>query len=311
MKEQDYFLIILGIVVLLMVTLAFLRKKRQSQKRAARRKTILMDLLRKAQGQNESFDIKLLGEENGKYGLSALLQKINDQQLEMEVLEYVSAEWVGTSVDVYFRVTLQEGPIFYKFRAVVQKLKAQSQHSRLFITPPQDLEVGQKRNFIRVRPPRESVRAVAVWYLDPNRPMPRTTSEVAPPLFHYRYGMDAAPVVLENISSTGFALRFSLSDPSEPPDYLTTGSQLLCLVIYSADENNEQFNIFWSTNEIVNSRAEEGENPTLVLGTMFTNWAMLGQGKTDIHWFHTSPTRGVMPITQWVMQIDRKQRLLI
>jgi hypothetical protein len=122
--------------------------------------------------------------------------------------------------------------------------------------------------------------------------------------------MDAAPVVLENISSTGFALRFSLSDPAEPPEQLTKGWPLLCLVIYSVDENNEQFNIFWSTSEIVNSRVDDGENPALVLGTMFTNWAMFEQGKTEIHWFHTSPTRGVMPITQWVMQVDRKQRLL-
>ncbi|MDR2056564.1 MAG: hypothetical protein LBQ10_11975, partial [Desulfovibrio sp.] len=159
--------------------------------------------------------------------------------------------------------------------------------------------------------PQEAVRAVAVWYLDPTHPIPRTTSEVGPPIFHYRYGMDAAPVVLENVSSTGFALRFALSVPAEPSEQLAKGSQLLCLVIYSADENNEQFNIFWSTNEIVNSRVEEGENPVLVLGTMFTNWAMLAQGKTEIHWFHTSPTRGVMPITQWVMQIDRKQRLLM
>ncbi|MDR1660454.1 MAG: hypothetical protein LBR94_08995 [Desulfovibrio sp.] len=310
MKAHEYFLIMLGVVVLLSIALAFLRKKRQSQKHAARRKTILMDLLRKAQEQNESFDIKLLGEESGKYGLTALLQKINDQRLEMEVLEYVPTEWVGTSIDVYFRVTLQEGAIFYKFRSVVQKVKAQNQRSHLFITPPQDLEVGQKRNFIRVRPPRESVRAVAVWYLDPTHPIPRTTSEVGPPLFHYRYGMDAAPVVLENVSSTGFALRFSLSEPAEPPDQLTKGSPLLCLVIYSVDENNERFNIFWSTNEIVNSRVEEGENSALVLGTMFTNWAMFEQGKTEIHWFHTSPTRGVMPITQWVMQVDRKQRLL-
>ncbi|MDR2055977.1 MAG: hypothetical protein LBQ10_08955 [Desulfovibrio sp.] len=311
MKAQEYFLIILGIVVLLGIALTFLRKKHQIQKLAARRRTILIDLLRKAQEQNEIFNIKLLGEEGGKYGLSALLLKINDHQLEMEVLEYVPMEWVDTNIDVYFRVTLQEGPIFYKFRAVVQKVRAQSQRSHLFVTPPQDLEVGQKRNFIRVRPPQESVRAVAVWYLDPTRPIPRTTAEVGPPLFHYRYGMDAAPVVLENISSTGFALRFALSVPAEPPEHLAKGSQLLCLVIYSADEHNEQFNLFWSTNEIVNSRVEEGENPTLVLGTMFTNWAMLGQGKTEIHWFHTSPTRGVMPITQWVMQIDRKQRLLM
>jgi hypothetical protein len=39
----------------------------------------------------------------------------------------------------------------------------------------------------------------------------------------------------------------------------------------------------------------------------FTNWAVMEPGSTEIHWFHTSPTKGVGPITQWVMRIDRHQ----
>jgi hypothetical protein len=308
--ESQYLLAIVGITVLLCVALVFLQNRLQMQKLVKRRKSILMALLRKAQEQNESFDIKLLGEESRKHGLSALLHKISDHQLEAEVLEYISKSWIGAGVDVYFRVTLQEGPIFYKFRAEVQNVKAQQERSRIFLSPPQDLEVGQKLNFIRVKPPKDSIRAVAVWHLDPAFPIPRTTSEVGPPLYHYRHGMDAAPVVLENISSTGFALRFNLDNPEDLLEKLKMSAQLLCLVIYATDENSETFNIFWSTNEIVNSRTEEGEKTSLVLGSMFTNWAMLAQGKTEIHWFHTSPTRGVMPITQWVMQIDRKQRML-
>ncbi|MDR3357277.1 MAG: hypothetical protein LBN96_00145 [Desulfovibrio sp.] len=310
MNEQNYFFTLLGIAVLLCLTLTFLWKMRRTQKDASRRKIILMDLLRKAQEQNETFDIKLLGEENAKYGISALLKKINDQQLAMDVLEYISEEWIGADIDVYFHVTLQAGAIFYKFRAGVQKVSTQGRCSRLLITPPRDLEIGQNRKFIRVRPLRESIRAMAVWRLDPTRHLPRAITEMGPPLFHYRHGMEAAPVVMENISSTGFALRFSIDAPSEPPAYLTTGSHLLCLVIYCPDEDHEQFNLFWSTNEIVNFRAEKSKNSTLVLGTTFTNWAMQEQGKKEIHWFHTSPTRGVMPITQWVMRIDRQQRLL-
>ncbi|MDR2573341.1 MAG: hypothetical protein LBC94_03160 [Desulfovibrio sp.] len=310
MTGTQGFLIVLGIIALLCGALIFLQKQQETRKQALRRKTILLDLLRKAQEQNESFDLKLLGEENPQHGLSALLQKIRDDQLEMEVLEYVPREWINAGVDVYFRVTLQEGAIFYKFHAEVRKVSPQTERSLLVVTSPQDLEVGQKRNFIRVKPPREAIRAVAVWHLDPTRPIPRTTSEVGPPLFHYRYGMDAAPVTLENISSTGLALRFVLNSPTEQPNELEKGAQLLCLVIFATHENSEQCSIFWSTNEVINSRLEEGKNPALVLGSTFTNWAMLEQGKTEIHWFHTSPTRGVTPITQWVMQIDRKQRHL-
>ncbi|MDR3358235.1 MAG: hypothetical protein LBN96_05200 [Desulfovibrio sp.] len=310
MKEQNYYLIPLVIVVLLFVMLPFLRKIRRTRKDAARRKTILMDLLRRAQEQNKTFDIKFLKEEKTKHGFSALLQKITDQRLEMEVLGYVSGKWIGADIDVYFRVILDERPAFYKFRAVLRKVITQGRNSRLFITPPRDLEVGQNRKFIRVKPRRESIRAMAVWHLNPARPLPRTIDEMGPPLFFRRHGTEAVPVDIENISSAGFGLRFSIDDPSEPPEYLTGGSHLLCLVIYRLDEKHERFNLFWSANEIVNSRAEEGKNSALVLGTAFTNWAMQGKGKKEINWFYTSPAHGVMPITKWVMRIDRKQRLL-
>jgi hypothetical protein len=48
----------------------------------------------------------------------------------------------------------------------------------------------------------------------------------------------------------------------------------------------------------------------MILGTEFSNWAVLEQGKSDINWFHSTPKSGVSPITQWVMQIDIQQRKL-
>ena len=37
----------------------------------------------------------------------------------------------------------------------------------------------------------------------------------------------------------------------------------------------------------------------------------LEQGKSEISWFHSTPARGVSPITQWVMGIDREQKKLL
>ena len=52
-------------------------------------------------------------------------------------------------------------------------------------------------------------------------------------------------------------------------------------------------------------------SPALILGVEFTNWAVLEQGKSEIHWFHSSTSRGVGPITQWVMRMDMEQRKLL
>ena len=67
---------------------------------------------------------------------------------------------------------------------------------------------------------------------------------------------------------------------------------------------------FWCTCDVLNIRMQKEPTPALVLGTEFSNWAVLEQGKADINWFHSTPKSGVSPITQWVMQMDIQQRKL-
>lgn len=310
MTGSELFLVFAALAVALGVILVFLRTRLQQLRHEAQRKAIIRRMLETAQEQNEIFDLKMLDEKAGHKGLAATLQHMNESDLQMEVLAYVSREWAGTPVDVYFRATLPEGPAFYKFRSTIQTVNAKRDKSRLFLTPPTDLSVGQKRNFIRISPPKEHIRVIGVWSVDPARPIPRTTAEIGRPLLHYKRGMKNEPVQVENISATGLALRFSMESPDVKPVDLDKGSQLLCLVIYSLDKG-EKLVTFWCTCEVINSRVQQGEEPALILGAEFTNWAVLEQGKSDIHWFHSSPSRGVGPITQWVMRLDMEQRKLL
>ena len=174
---------------------------------------------------------------------------------------------------------------------------------------PKDIDAGQKRHFIRVKPPKDLVRVIGVWEMDPAKPMPRNTAEIGRPLLHYKSGMENELVQVADISATGMALRFPAESLEDKPVDLNKGSQLLCLIIYQMSKEDRVVT-FWCTCDVLNIRMQKEPTPALVLGTEFSNWAVLEQGKADINWFHSTPKSGVSPITQWVMQMDIQQRKL-
>ncbi len=278
MSTEEYILIFGVIFVALCFLLVCLHGRLQKIRQEKRRRNVIRQMLQTAQEQNEIFDLKVLDNEVNKNGLSATLLHQDDVSLGMEVLTYVSREWTGTPVDVYFRVSLPEGSIFYKFRSAIRTVEAGREKSRISIAAPPDLEVGQKRNFIRIKPHKEAVRVIGVWSVDPGRPIPRTTAEIGRPVMHYKLGMRNEPVQVENVSATGMALRFQMEDTETRPVDLDKGSQLLCLVIYAMDKKGEKLVTFWCTCEVINSRTVEGLAPALILGVEFTNWAVLEQG---------------------------------
>lgn len=307
MTGKQLLLVIAVVLIILCTIVVIVQTRLQRQRQEARRKSIIRKLLETAQGQNEIFDINVLDKSAAHKGLAALLQTVSHTVLGLEVLGFLSQELTGMSVEVYFRATLPEGPSFYKFRSTILSIESGREKSRLQLASPEDLDAGQKRLFIRIKPPKEKVRVIGVWELDPSKPMPRNTAEINRPLLHYRRGMEKESIQVENISATGMALRFPMEDLEIKPVDLDKGSQLLCLIIYCMGKE-EKIVTFWCTCKVLHARIHEGTEPALVLGTEFTNWAVLEQGKSDIHWFHSLQSRGVSPITQWVMHMDMEQR---
>ena len=73
--------------------------------------------------------------------------------------------------------------------------------SLLTVTAPLDLDVGQKRTFIRVQPPSRSIRRwpSGSWGCR----LPAQTSEIGKPFTYAKRGMKDAPLCIEDISGHG------------------------------------------------------------------------------------------------------------
>ena len=308
MTGTELFIVVVLLLAALCVTLVVVKGRLQSIRHEAKRADMIRRMLETAQEQNEIFDLNVEERHNHK-GLAGTLTHILPALLEVEILSFVSRELEGTPVEVYFRATLPEGPAFFKFRSTVQQVKGGYDKSFLLLTMPKEIDAGQKRHFIRVKPPKDLVRVIGVWEMDPAKPIPRNTAEIGKPLLHYKAGMENELVQVADISATGMALRFPAASLEDKPVDLDKGSQLLCLIIYQVNKE-ERVVTFWCTCDVLNVRMVKDPVPALVLGTEFSNWAVLEQGKADINWFHSTPKSGVSPITQWVMHMDIQQRKL-
>ncbi|MBQ9453339.1 MAG: PilZ domain-containing protein [Desulfovibrio sp.] len=303
--------LLITIIILLAAISAIallLRNRLQYRRAAQQRLAVMHELLETAQGQNELFDISVKRKDAKHNALSGMLSSVGDT-LEMEILSYVSPELSGEEVEVYFRIRSTDGLAFYKFTSTVQHVQGNIEKSRISLQFPADITAGQKRQFFRVNPPKETVRVIGLWDLPVGKPAPRDTSEIGRPLLHYKYGTGNETVQVSDISGTGVALRFPMPDPSCKPVDLEEGTQVLCLIVYHMGKDGRMVT-FWCTCTVLNIR-EQQDPPALVLGMKFTNWAVLEHGKSEINWFHSKQDSGVSPITQWVMQVDREQRKLL
>ena len=308
MTGTELFIVVVFLIVALSVTLVVVKGRLQSIRHEAKRAEMIRHMLETAQEQNEIFDLNA-EERHSHKGLAGTLTKILGSQLELEILSYVSRELEGTPVEVFFRAMLPEGPAFFKFQSTVQQVKGSYEKSYIMLAMPKEIDAGQKRHFIRVKPPKDLVRVIGVWEMDPAKPIPRNTCEIGRPLLHYKAGMENELVQVADISATGMALRFPAESLDDKPVDLDKGSQLLCLIIYQVNKEDRVVT-FWCTCDVLNVRMQKEPVPALVLGTEFSNWAVLEQGKSEINWFHSTPKSGVSPITQWVMQMDIQQRKL-
>lgn len=300
--------IILSIIFfLLMCAIFLLWKLKQKKEKNSSRQNFVSDTLEQARKQFEIFNIKPDVESEAKNGISALLEKITSHTLIMESSNYIPQDLTNREAEVFFRVQKAEGPVFYAFQSPIRKIKSDYEHSEIELDIPDHLRVEKKRHFLRVQPQKNDVQVIGVWPVKPGNRLPHSSAELGKPISQYRKGKTGEMVQVEDVSASGIALRFKLDRDGHAPVETERGRQLICLVVYQMEENETRPTAFWCTGEIMNSRIAEGQEKELVLGLEYTNWAVLEQGTGDIHWAHSSPTKGARPILQWVKKIEQRQ----
>ncbi len=300
--------IILSVVFfLVMCAIFYFWKLKKKKEKNSARKSFVLDCLEQAKAQYEIFNIKSNIEGEAKNGISAMLEKIDKNTLQMESSNFIPQDWQGKDADVFFRVKREEGPVFYAFKTVIRRIRSDYEHSEIEVSLPDHIRVEKNRHFVRVQPQKDDVQVIGVWPIKPGSRLPHSSADIGKPISQYRKGRTDAIVKVENVSASGIALRFKLDKQGNPPLAFSKGSQLICLVVYQMDDQDEKPTAFWCSGEIMNSRIAEGQERELVLGLEYTNWAILEQGTSEIHWAHSSPTRGARPILQWVKKIEQRQ----
>lgn len=308
MTAETYALVLAIIVIIACFLLIFLFRHIRKLMHDAERRRVLRDILARARMQNQIFELNIHMPDKPLTDLKGTMIAQEDKTIRIMVPTSVANDFSGAPVEISFGVSEGGRQTFYKFRSVIYEMSSNDVRSIFTVTPPYDLETGQRRVFVRVKPESDNVRVIGVWLLDPNKPIPRSKNELGKPITHYKHGMKEMSVQVDNISSAGMALRFAMADTSSRPFDLDKGSQLLCLLVYATGKADTRLVTFLCTSEVVNARVEEGEEPALLLGISFTNWAVMEPGKSEINWFNTSPTLGVSPITQWVMRMNIQQQ---
>lgn len=297
-----------AIFFLLICAIFYLWKYRSRSNSLDKRHKYLIGTLELAKRQFAEFNIKFPEAGGTKNGHSCMLEDIAKNNITLETNGFISEEFSGKPVNVYFRVQKDDGPIFYAFNSIVEAIKSDYQNSSITIAYPDILRIEKKRHFIRVKPDKNDIRVIGVWKIQPGKRLPKSTSEIGSPLTQYKPGMKQELVQVEDISGAGLALRFSGQKDEDLKKEFPKGSQLLCLVVFML-EGNDRPVAFWCTGEIMNARMTSGSSPQLVLGLEFTNWAVLESSTSEIHWAHSSPSRGAKPMLQWVEQIEKSKRL--
>lgn len=299
--------IISTIFFAILCAIFFFWQQRKKKRALSGKQKYLMETLELALQQFEVFDLKLPMEANKRNGFSALLEEIKPHELVLDVNGFMPEDCKNKEVSVFFRAKRPEGPVFYAFNSIINDVHADYENSHIALAMPQVLRVEKKRHFVRVTPAQEDISVVGIWPIKPGKRLPKTTSEMGPPLTHYKAGMEDDPVSIENISGAGIALKINEINTQEFEQTFKKGSQLLCLVAYVLNEDDKPI-AFWCSGEVMNVRIVEGkETSSMIIGIEFTNWAVLEQSSSEIHWAHNSPYRGAKPILQWVEKIEQRQ----
>ncbi|HJA78693.1 hypothetical protein [uncultured Desulfovibrio sp.] len=239
----------------------------------------------------------------GNHGYRGELDSIHDGKLTLRLLDPMSSLLEKAPVCLQFQTRERSGQQYFKFNAEILKILA-GDPQKLELSFPVSLEIGHKRNFVRVTPPADSIRLLSVWSITPEQPMPLSLAQVGQPLLATRRDDAAPPLFLANISASGMAIGFPASDEYAPlPVDLKRGSPLFCLLVFEMEGKPVTF---WSTCSVNNVRWSKRDSAHLV-GLEYTNWAVLQPGERSLEWLHASPAKGVPPILRWVESLGGRQ----
>lgn len=299
---------LLAALIFLALCLVFLFARLVVSRRAKSdpRRQFAIETLEKALAQRETFYLKVR-HEGAHAEFQARLEEIDQRWLMMKARQELSHGVPAHPIEANFTLATPDGPKFYKFDSKIVKMIGSAPELGILLQIPSFLQVEKKRHFTRIRPDRDSVKKIALWPLDQNRPLPAESSQMDSPLV--LCAQDGSPLfaTVENISGSGIGLRLEQGAFAALSTQTRLGDGILCVIEFMSPDNRDFAMSFWFTAEIMNIRQEK--DGAKVLGLEFTNWALAEDDSNILRWTYSSPSRGAKPILDLVKHEEEKQWL--
>lgn len=300
--------LLVGLVVILYGLAHLAHKYRISRRNVHARESIARSILEMAVIQRSTFRMDFQRKDLGGYKIAGSCADVKRDYIVIDMgSAFVSADWVGEEVLVFFEVSFKRKPSYYQFRTRISSVRRLDAAAQLYLPIPPYLDPGQKRSFLRVTPDKASVLGLGLWPLTGATPLPTSVEGVPPATVNFRPGQ-AEVVTLENISAGGMRVVFNKSHPAPKELSLEKGSQMLCLLLLKPMEGSKPL-IFWFT-AVITMDAEDTDHSHHV-GVRFTNWAQMDTGKKNFFWFPIDKGEGAAPLAAWVMRhhLEQSKRL--
>lgn len=217
--------------------------------------------------------------EEGHFDVTGILREVSANALTIQVsgLNSSPTAWIGKTITCYFKVRdhARKTDIFYNFTAPVQDVAVALSNHDLFLARPTKLEVGQRRNSIRLDPASDDILNFSLWEegMMVFRCPQEGRAKLRPPLVggqHFEQGL----VQIQDISSGGIRIRLAAKLLKTLQPKWTRGTKFVIWLVL-AEQDKKSHQIFWVKSRISFKRVDY-LNKDVDFGLEFTH-----HGKND------------------------------
>jgi hypothetical protein len=266
------------------------------RKSALKRNPVVRELLDHAVAQRSVMRVEFVLSDGGGMFFSGPCGSVGSRLLRVDAcLKSPLPERLGAVVEVTFALTNRGARSHYRFMSRVRGMPRRRGGVALLLECPEEITHNQKRGFVRLAPPKETIFGVGIWPLAAGAPRPPEPAALGNAAFSYRQDKEGR-LSLANISAGG--LNVKVSEAGEDASDIRPCPRLLCLLLLRALEKGQLLPI-WLDCSVV--RSESGES-AVSLGLRFDAWAVPNRGRDGVEWFPVGGDGAVGPLASWVLR---------
>jgi hypothetical protein len=286
-------LIAASLAALYVGVLLFSRRRRKG---VLRPNPVVRGLLESAVARRSIVRVELASSDGDGALFSGPCGSVGSRLLRVDVsLRRPLPDCLGMAVEATFALTSKGTRSYYRFTSRVRGMPRRRGGTALLLDCPEEIIPNQKRSFVRLAPPRETVFGMGIWPLAAGSPRPPDPSAFGAAVFSYRQDKEGR-LSLVNISAGGLSARIPETGDGAPD--IRPHNRLLCLLLLRALEKGQLLPI-WLDCSVVRS---ESEQSVVNLGLRFDAWAMPNRGRDGVDWFPVGVDGAVGPLASWVLR---------